>query len=199
MLNARRIFGLRPFRTLEVVDIFFRLLALVATLAAALVMATSNQTLNTPIGRWITANYHYSPAFMFFVVANTIACGYSLLSIVLNSIANVIKWRSFAFTRCILILCDLIMAVLLSSGASAATAIGHVGLKGNSHVGWNEFCSFYVRFCAHVGGAIVSSLIGMCLLRLRLLQFVYRQENINDHRDRHLSYLASRARRLYFS
>lgn len=76
-----------------VVAWILRLLAICATLVAAIVMGTNKQTAMVAIqvppdtfGEIIittaSAKYYYSPAFIFFVVANAIACGYTVLSLI---------------------------------------------------------------------------------------------------------------------
>eukprot|EP01018_Ginkgo_biloba_P030602 Gb_11697 [translate_table: standard] len=167
----------------EVLDIVARALTIGATLAAAIVMGTNNQTKsipvaivnNVPVTVPITAKYHYTPAFEFFVVANGIACGYGVLSLLL-SVAHIVSkfGPSKNFSKFVLSFLDLVTVALLSAGASAAAAIAEVGRKGNSHSRWNKICDKYGRFCHHGGGAILASFIGVALFMLLSASSSYR-------------------------
>uniref|UniRef100_A0A0C9S848 CASP-like protein n=1 Tax=Wollemia nobilis TaxID=56998 RepID=A0A0C9S848_9CONI len=81
----------------EVIDFLLRLLAIGATVVAAVVMARDKQTVETLIGP-IYAKYHYSPANVFFVAANVIACVYCVFAIN-NTVANILTKRSPAFSK----------------------------------------------------------------------------------------------------
>ncbi|MFS7901762.1 putative casparian strip membrane protein [Helianthus anomalus] len=50
---------------------------------------------------------------------------------------------------------DLIMMALLFSANGAATAVGMIGLNGNSHAQWHKVCYIFTRYC-HQGAASVS-------------------------------------------
>ncbi|KAH9329349.1 hypothetical protein KI387_001457, partial [Taxus chinensis] len=67
-------------RHIRFVQVGLRLVAIAATLAAAIVIGTNKQTLHV-FGAPLKAKYNYSPAFLFFMVANAIAGGYALLSL----------------------------------------------------------------------------------------------------------------------
>lgn len=144
-------------RKWEVVDLVLRLIAIAATLVAAVVMGRNKQTVQTPLGL-IPAKYYYSPSNVFFVVANAIACVYSVL-VITNTLANIFTSRSPAFSKLLRAFFDLIMVGLLSGALGAATAIGVVARKGNSHAFWNEICSLYGRFCDEGTTAIASSFV----------------------------------------
>eukprot|EP01018_Ginkgo_biloba_P017215 Gb_12158 [translate_table: standard] len=113
-------------------DFLLRLLAVAATLAAAILMATDNQAISIAMGS-VRATYHYSPAFIFFVVANAIACCYSMLSLI-HSIINVITSPSRSpFSIFMHFFFDLIIAAMLLAAACAAGTIAYLGIRGNSH------------------------------------------------------------------
>ncbi|KAH9329391.1 hypothetical protein KI387_001499, partial [Taxus chinensis] len=131
----------RGSRRLEVIDFVLRLLAIAATLVAAIVMGRDKQTIHTIIGS-IPAKYHYSPANVFFVIANAIACVYAVFAIN-NTVANILTSRSPAFSKLLRSFFDLIMVALLSASLGAAMAVGYVARKGNSHAFWGEICSLY--------------------------------------------------------
>eukprot|EP01018_Ginkgo_biloba_P017213 Gb_26813 [translate_table: standard] len=161
-------------RTLILLDTLLRLLALCSTLSAAIVMGTDKQTKNTIIGSF-SAKYRYSPSFLFFVVVNAVACGYSALSMISNIVNNI---KSLSLSRFnilfIQFFLDLIMVAFVSSGASAATAVAYLGKKGNSHTGWHEICHHFDRFCDHVAGALVPSFVSVIIFMVLTVMSTYR-------------------------
>ncbi|KAL3749362.1 hypothetical protein ACJRO7_010467 [Eucalyptus globulus] len=143
-----------------------RLLALALTLAAAVVLGVDKQTKTVPVqvspalpaqNVPVTAKWHYQSAFVYFVVANAIACGYSALSLLLLLANKAGKSRTLASAVAIL---DIIMVALLFSGCGAATAVGVLGREGNSHVKWGKVCNVFDKFCDRVAVAIGLSLFG---------------------------------------
>ncbi|CAM8915296.1 unnamed protein product [Rhodiola kirilowii] len=141
-----------------------RVIALGATVAAVVVMVTSHESA-TVLNMKFTAKYSNTEAFMYFVVANAVGAGYSLIVLFLSLCKNP-YWR-------IILVLDLVMAVLLASSMSAALTIAQVGKKGNSHAGWLPICGQVPRFCDHVGGAIISGIIGSSFYLLIVLHSVY--------------------------
>ncbi|BBG93227.1 Uncharacterised protein family UPF0497 [Prunus dulcis] len=142
-----------------------RILAFMLTATAAVVLGVSKQTeivsvqilpTLSPIDLPATAKWHYLSAFVYFVVANAIACAYAAFSLVL-SFANRGTKSSLGL---VIILLDLLMVALLFSCNGAATAIGLMGYQGNSHVQWNKVCNVFGRFCNHAAAAIVLSMLG---------------------------------------
>jgi len=171
-------------KSLFAVDSILRLLAIGATLAAAIVMGTNKQTVAVPLPLGpggasvlapLSAKYHYSPAFIFFVVANAIACGYTVLSLI-PSVAGKLAARSGAHAPAsafLLAVADLVMVALVMAGASAAAAIAYVGYKGNSHTQWLKICDNFDRFCHHTAGAIASSFVGVIILLILTVISIY--------------------------
>ena len=58
------------------------------------------------------------------------------------------------------------MLGLAASATGTAGGVAYIGLKGNSHVGWNKVCNTYDKFCRHVGGSIAVALFASILLVL---------------------------------
>jgi len=181
----RRIDGVSPPQSsFFVVDFILRLLAFVATLVAAIVMGTSKQTVMVPVALGpggapilgpLSAKYHYSPAFVFFVAANAVACGYTVLSLIL-SVAGKRAVRSGVYpnkSAFHIAVADLVMMALVSAAASAATAIGYVGYKGNSHTRWAKVCGIFDRFCHHMAGAIVTSFVGLIVFMILTVMSIH--------------------------
>ncbi|KAH9329340.1 hypothetical protein KI387_001448, partial [Taxus chinensis] len=113
-----------------VVEFVLRVLVIAATMAAAIVMGTAKQTKTVPVQLVpslapqlfpVPAKYHYSPAFVYFVVANAVACGYTALSIIM-SLPKLKSSASSVTSALLLSITDFIMVALVSSAASAAAA-----------------------------------------------------------------------------
>ncbi|XP_047315002.1 CASP-like protein 1E2 [Impatiens glandulifera] len=143
-------------------DLILRTTALAFTLTAAVLLGVNKQTkLITaqpfptlpPMTVPLTAKWHYLSAFIFFVVANSIASGYAAISLIPSFLAK--KRPSMA-----VIVLDLLMVGLLFSSIGAAGAIGIIGQKGNDHVKWNKVCNVFDKFCHQVIAAIALSFIG---------------------------------------
>eukprot|EP00253_Pinus_taeda_P005323 PITA_05323 len=153
-----------------VVDVILRLLAIGCTFSAAIVMGTNKQMVMLPIiGPW-PAKYQYSPAFVFFVVANAVACGYTLISFIFSVTGN---FASSTLSDFLLSVTDLVMVALVSAGFSAAAAIAYVGYKGNSHTQWGKICGIYDRFCNHVIGALTASFVSLIILLVLTVMNIY--------------------------
>ncbi|XP_041026081.1 CASP-like protein 1C1 [Juglans microcarpa x Juglans regia] len=137
-----------------------RLLALGATVAATIVMATSHDSTEV-LNVVIKAKYSYESAFKYFVIAEAIASGYSLIVLFVSS-------KSSSLWRLVVIL-DVVITMLLTSSVSAALAIAHVGKKGNSHVGWLPICGQVPKFCDHATGALIAGCIAVIIYLVVLL------------------------------
>ncbi|OEL33001.1 Casparian strip membrane protein 1 [Dichanthelium oligosanthes] len=90
---------------LSVLDLILRFIAIIGTLASAIAMGTTNETLPffTQFIRF-KAQYSDLPTLTFFVVANSIVCAYLILSLPL-SIVHIIRSRA-KFSRLLLIFLD---------------------------------------------------------------------------------------------
>ncbi|GLJ46950.1 hypothetical protein SUGI_0990800 [Cryptomeria japonica] len=145
-------------RVMSFTEVPIRVLALGATLAAAIVMGRDDQTINI-FSVEFKAKYSYSGALVFFVVANAIGCGYVFLSLPFA----LHRPKSHVAIKFLVFFLDLVMVALVMGGAAAAAAIGYVGRKGNSHTQWSPICNPFHRFCDHIGGALLSSFISVIL------------------------------------
>ncbi|XWS53669.1 hypothetical protein CRYUN_Cryun10bG0020400 [Craigia yunnanensis] len=152
-------------RTVSICDLILRVLALLLTLAAAIVLWVDKQTKIVPIPITPTlpsidvaaqAKWHYLSAFVYSMVSNIIACSYAAISVLI-----VLGTRNgkTGFVQIIFVL-DLLVVALLFSANGAALAIGVIGYKGNSHVQWNKVCNVFDRFCDLVAVSIALSLVG---------------------------------------
>ncbi|XP_023547703.1 CASP-like protein 1E1 [Cucurbita pepo subsp. pepo] len=148
-------------------DLILRFVAMILTLAAAVVIGVDKQAKTVslqltaalpPLRIPVTARWHYSSAFVYFVVVNAIACSYAAFSLVLSAVIKGKGRRSFI--RSAITVMDLLTVALLFSGFGAAAAVGVIGLKGNSHLNWNKICDVFGRFCGQGAASLLLSLLG---------------------------------------
>nr|GMD83212.1 CASP-like protein 1C1 [Ipomoea batatas] len=140
-----------------------RLLALGGTVAATIVMVTTNDS-SVLFGLTFEAKFTNSPTLIYFVVVNAIASGYSLIVLFFSSK----KWA-----RRVLLVSDTIMTLLLDSTISACLALAQVGKQGNNHAGWLPICGQVSEFCDHVEGALIAGFAASLLYFLLLLYSFY--------------------------
>ncbi|KAG5621569.1 hypothetical protein H5410_006787 [Solanum commersonii] len=152
-------------RGMSILDLFIRIIAIIATLGSAIAMGTTNETLPffTQFVRF-KAKYSDLPTFTFFVVANAIVSAYLVLSLGL-SIYHIMRNRAQA-TRIALIFFDVAMLGLLTAGASASAAIVYLAHKGNTKTNWFPICQQYDSFCHRTSGSLVGSFAGVVLIIL---------------------------------
>ncbi|KAL1806636.1 hypothetical protein ACET3Z_029704 [Daucus carota] len=161
--------GVGTKRKVRYTDLFIRLVALLLSLAAAIILGLDKQSKVVPITLVstlppikvpVTAKYHYLSAFTYFVVANAVACSYGAVTLILTVATRGSKTGKLA--KAIIIL-DLIMVAVLASANGAAAAVGYLGHEGNKHVRWNKVCNIFGRFCNLVIVAVGVSLLGSLL------------------------------------
>nr|XP_043608724.1 CASP-like protein 1E2 [Erigeron canadensis] len=145
-------------------DLAVRLLALVLTLAAAVVLGVNKQATTVPIqiipslppvNVPVNAKWLHMSAFVYFVIANAIACSYVAVSLILAFASKGGKNVSLMVT-----ILDLVVMTLLFSSLGATGAVGLIGYEGNSHVQWKKVCNVFDKFCHQVAAAMVLSFIG---------------------------------------
>ncbi|XP_062161710.1 casparian strip membrane protein 1-like [Alnus glutinosa] len=155
-------------RGLSIMDLVLRIIAAVGTLASAVAVGTTDQTLPffTQFFQF-TAQYNDIPTFTFFMIANSIVCAYLVLSLPL-SVFHIIRSRSGAAkkSRIILLIFDTVMLALLTAGASAAAAIVYLAYNGNASANWSAFCQQFDSFCERISGSLIGSFGGILLLLL---------------------------------
>ncbi|XP_043710755.1 CASP-like protein 1E1 [Telopea speciosissima] len=160
--NTMKVANERKVRSSEVL---LRFLALLSTLIAVIVTIVSEETELVPVVVLAnlppvyvpaTAKWQYSSAFVYFLVANVIACAYAALTLML-SIMKVAGTNGIAM---VMIVFDLLVVALLFSSSGAAAAIGVVGYKGNVHVRWEKVCDIFAKYCRYTATAVAVSLFG---------------------------------------
>ncbi|KAM7464499.1 hypothetical protein LguiA_032620 [Lonicera macranthoides] len=153
---------------ISIVDLILRTVAVFATLASAVAMGTTNQTL--PFFTQSTlysAQYNDLPSLSFFVIANSVVSAYLALSLSL-SILHIIRSRAKA-TRAVLIFFDTAMMGLLTAGGSAAAAIVYLAHKGNASANWVAICQQFSNFCERISGSLIGSFGAIIVLMVLIL------------------------------
>ncbi|XP_061366353.1 CASP-like protein 7 [Gastrolobium bilobum] len=155
-------------RGLSIMDFFLRIIAAIATLGSAVAMGTTNESLPfaTAFVKF-SAEFDDLPTFAFFVTANSIVCGYLVLSLVLSFFHIV---RSTAVkSRILLLILDTVMLGLLTAAASAAAAIVYIAHYGNSNANWFPICQQYNNFCERISGSLIGSFVAVVLFIILIL------------------------------
>ncbi|KAL0906153.1 hypothetical protein M5K25_024622 [Dendrobium thyrsiflorum] len=147
--------------------LLLRLLAMAATISAAVVMATSHET-TTIFSITIKAEFYQIPSFTFFVIANSISAAYSLLTLFLPPAGLMSRW---------LVVFDVMIAMLLTGALASAGSISQVGKKGNVHAGWLPICDEVSKYCNQVMAALISGFIGLLLYTIIVLHTITTELN----------------------
>ncbi|XP_010534404.1 PREDICTED: casparian strip membrane protein 2 [Tarenaya hassleriana] len=147
-------------RGLSIFDFLIRVAAIVAALAAAATMGTSDETLPffTQFFQF-QASYDDLPTFQFFVIAMAIVAGYLVLSLPF-SVVTIVRPLATA-PRLLLLVLD--TAVLTLNTAAASAAAAH-SWKPNTN--WLAICQQFGDFCQKTSGAVVSSFIAVVFFTL---------------------------------
>ncbi|TKY61827.1 CASP protein 1E1 [Spatholobus suberectus] len=154
-------------------DVLLRFLGLSLTLVATIIVGADNETKVISYAEMqfkATAKWKYMSAIVFFLVSNAIACSYAAVSLVFTAMARSSGKNDAALL--VLTALDLVMMALLFSANGAASAVGVIAQKGNSHVQWMKVCDVFDAYCRHVTAALVLSLIGSTVFLLLVLHSV---------------------------
>ncbi|GJY19513.1 casparian strip membrane protein 1 [Tanacetum coccineum] len=155
-------------RGIAILDFILRIIAIVGTLASAIAMATTNQTLPF-FSQFVRfrAKFNDLPSFTFFVVASSIVSAYLILSLAI-SILHIVKAHAVN-SRVLLLFLDTAAMGLLMAGSAAATAIVQLAHNGNNKVNWFSICQQYNDFCKRVSGSLIGSYAGVVILIILIL------------------------------
>ncbi|KAL0003833.1 hypothetical protein SO802_011394 [Lithocarpus litseifolius] len=156
-------------RGLSIVDLILRIIAAIGTLGSAVAMGTTNETLPffTQFVQF-SAQYNDLPTFTFFVIANSIVCGYLVVISLPLSIFHIIRSAAIN-SRIILVIFDTVMLALLTAGASAATAIVYLAHNGNASANWVAICQQFNSFCERTSGSLIGSFGGILIFMLLIV------------------------------
>uniref|UniRef100_A0A803Q5A9 CASP-like protein n=1 Tax=Cannabis sativa TaxID=3483 RepID=A0A803Q5A9_CANSA len=152
------------------VDVALRVLLFASTVAAIVVLVTSKQTVRAPLP--LSAKFNHSPAFIYFLVALSIAGLYSLVTTI-GSISVILKPEYSSKFLLYYAIFDVLILGLVASATGTAGGVAYVGLKGNDHVRWQKVCSTFDKFCQHLAGSLAVSLFASVLLVLLIWLSVF--------------------------
>ncbi|RXH79536.1 hypothetical protein DVH24_040683 [Malus domestica] len=183
-------------KLLSVLDFTLRV---VGTLASAIAMGTSRETLPFA-ARSVRFGARYKDLPRFFVITNSIVCVYLVLSLPV-SIVHII-WTAAVNSRIILIISDTSPFLLLYSSVylcplihllfnlkgrkkkgkskeerngmlkslfSCCTAIVYLAHYGNPSTNWFAFCRQFNSFCGRISGSLIGSFVAITVLVLLII------------------------------
>ncbi|KAL6844216.1 hypothetical protein ACP4OV_025889 [Aristida adscensionis] len=158
----------RGSRCVALIDFLLRVAAFGPALAAAIATGTSDETLSVFTQFFqFHARFDDFPAFLFFMVANAIAAGYLVLSLPFSAV--VVLRPQATGVRLLLLVCDTIMAGLLTAAAAAAAAIVDLAHSGNVRANWVPICMQFHGFCQRTSGAVVASFLAVLVFILLVI------------------------------
>ncbi|RLM73591.1 hypothetical protein C2845_PM15G10740 [Panicum miliaceum] len=153
-------------RAASVADVFLRFLAIVGTIASAIAMGTTNETLPF-FTQFIQFEAKYSdlPSFTYvsrrrftFTATATWKPFCSLAPLAASPTIKYFYRRFFVAANAVA------MLALLTAGASAAAAIVYLAHKGNVRANWFAICQQFDSFCERISGSLIGSFAAMVLL-----------------------------------
>ncbi|KAK1417888.1 hypothetical protein QVD17_27023 [Tagetes erecta] len=160
-----------------VVDVVLRVMLLVTSLIGIIVMVTSKQTKLIPVAPGltipVTAKFSQSPAFIYYTVALSVACFYSIITGVLSVTALLMSKRSSTKWVFRFLILDVLLLGIMGSAIGAAGAIAYIGFKGNKHTQWKEVCNMYGSFCGRIAASLTLSVLPSFALLLLIWLSVY--------------------------
>ncbi|KAL9410384.1 hypothetical protein AB3S75_044195 [Citrus x aurantiifolia] len=159
------------------IDASLRFLLFSACLVSVIVMVTSKQTERAPVSGVlpfltlrVLAKFNYSPAFIYFVAALSVAGLYSIIAMLASIYAIKNPSRKVLL---MLAFWDVVMLGVVASATAASGAVAYIGLKGNDHIGWRKMCNVFDKFCRHIASATAVSLVAAILLVLLSMLSTY--------------------------
>ncbi|XP_071730409.1 CASP-like protein 1 [Rutidosis leptorrhynchoides] len=159
------------------IDIVLRVLLFATALVSIIVMVTSKQTKLIPVAPGIViplhAKFQNSPAFIYFVVALSVASFYSLITGCFSVFALTKKGEISIKLQLQIVMFDALLLGIVAAATGAAGGVAYIGLKGNSHTRWNKICNTFDSFCFHFAASILLSLISSITLLLLIWLSIY--------------------------
>ncbi|GAB2266196.1 hypothetical protein Dimus_001220 [Dionaea muscipula] len=155
-------------------DVVLRFLLLAASTVAVVVIVTSKQTQVVlaggiiPFPEYASAQFVDSPAFIYFVVAFSVAGLYAIITI-LASLFLVCRRIIPANVFLCLASLDAIILGIAASATGAAGGVAYIGWKGNYHTGWGQICYIYDKFCRYVAASLAMALLASVILVLLII------------------------------
>ncbi|CAN4077037.1 unnamed protein product [Withania somnifera] len=147
------------------VSLGVRFIIFATTLAAALTMLSSRQTVHIKDGYYLLPSYKdpnngYSfkatyknwNSFQFFIAVNFLGAAYNLLVIILPDGSRL--WK-------LVVVLDMVIAMILIASCAAALETCSLLKNGNVRASWQPICRFVPIFCSKALGAIVTCICGL--------------------------------------
>ncbi|KAL8195761.1 hypothetical protein R6Q57_025514 [Mikania cordata] len=160
-----------------VLDVALRVLLFATALVAVIVMVTSKQTKLIPVAPGlavpVAAKFNHSPAFIYFVAALSVACLYGIITCFLSVLALMKPGGVSTKLQFHFVMFDALLLGIVAAATGTAGGVAYIGLKGNSHSGWNKICNTYGSYCFHFASSILLSLISSITLLLLVWLSLY--------------------------
>ncbi|KAK3006007.1 hypothetical protein RJ639_016022 [Escallonia herrerae] len=137
----------------SVCTIVGRIAACIATLTAALIMVLSEEKVHL-LGTTWEQKYTYWSGFRYFVIANLLSLGFSLVCLILPAKSGL--WR-------LVVVLDVIMSLLMMAAITTAWTLLDLIKGGNPSAGWLPLSSNFPTFCNCVMGALIPACIGLLI------------------------------------
>ncbi|XP_024026964.1 CASP-like protein 1D1 [Morus notabilis] len=153
-------------------DLFLRILLIGASVTCVVVMIFGKQTkefystyedFDGPVYASSSAEFTNSPAYIYFIVALSVAVVYSIVT-ALASFAALLKSSLSTIFLVVFAFLDPLMLGVVVSAAATLGAVAYIELKGNEDLGWRKVCHVYTKYCKHVGSSFGVSLFASFLL-----------------------------------
>eukprot|EP01018_Ginkgo_biloba_P017211 Gb_26811 [translate_table: standard] len=155
-------------KKLECIDCLLRILVFCTSMVATVVMLTDKQTVDVGGIFHMKAIYYYAASLTYTMVASSVTCFYSVISLLVTSLA-LKKARFPRRTRWCLFVSDLMVMSVLLSSVSAAADLAYIAYKGNSHVLWKSVCHTIDDFCEQAVAAATTSMLAVVILLMLIL------------------------------
>ncbi|XP_028107054.1 CASP-like protein 1 [Camellia sinensis] len=156
-----------------VADVVLRVILFAAAVTAVVVMVTGDQKKHGPFTRVavpvpVPEKFNYSPAFIYFVAALSVAGLHSIVTTVISILA---LFKPGCSTKLLphFVIFDVLILGIVAAATGAAGAVAYIGLKGNSHFGWAKICNNYHKFCQHLAASVAVSLVAAIVLVLLII------------------------------
>ncbi|XP_057508412.1 casparian strip membrane protein 3, partial [Actinidia eriantha] len=133
---------------LQRTSLVLRAVAVVGTLVSAVTRGTTE----LPFSTLLKAEYSDLPTFTFFVIVNSVVCGYLVLSLP-ASIFQIVR-RGAKISRVVFIFVDMVVYLAHEVNVSA---------------NWVAICQPFNNFCERVSGSLIGSFGGIIVFMLLIL------------------------------
>ncbi|KAM7279741.1 hypothetical protein ACFE04_006875 [Oxalis oulophora] len=154
-----------------------RILVSVFSFVAAVVFVIDKQTKHIYVASIQTtittkAKFGDIPAFVYFAVTMFVASLYGLIT-TLASIVVAFKPDFINKLRLHLVLWDVVILGMMAAAIGGAGCVGYIAENGNDHLGWQEVCTTFGKYCGTLMVALfISGFPAIILVTLIMLSFI---------------------------